>query len=275
MVEHALRLVVKRTRQEFIYPARHYASSTLAASTNVPAMGQRLRLKSTFVIPDNWTIEEKAVLRAFKKYGALVADNGNFFSISVTPDDRWPANAFDHLSTISITNFEVVQTTGPAEGPRSPNPPVAFAGNDQSSPFGAAVQLQGFVSFDLSNPPSTISWQFTSGPGPVTFGDATKTNTIATFGAPGSYSLMLNADDGVHAVARDAVVVTVTPSIVLTIAQNGTNATVTWTGGTAPFVLERTDELSLPRWSALITTNSQTVVLPVSDNAGFYRVRGQ
>ena len=86
---------------------------------------------------------------------------------------------------------------------------------------------------------------------------------------------MLNADDGVHAVARDAVVITVTQSIVLTIAQNGTNATVTWTGGTAPFVLETTDELSLPRWSALITTNSQTVVIPISDNAGFYRVRGQ
>ncbi|HXT40084.1 MAG TPA: hypothetical protein VN887_08675, partial [Candidatus Angelobacter sp.] len=275
MVEHALRLVVKRTRQEFIYPARHFASSTPAANTNVPAMGQRLRLKSTFVIPDNWTIEEKAVLRAFKKYGALVADNGNFFSISVTPDDRWPANVFDHLSTISITNFEVVQTTGPAEGPRSPNPPVAFAGNDQSAPYGTAVQLQGFVGFDLSNPPPAITWQFISGPGPVIFGDATKTNTIATFSVPGSYSLMLNADDGVHAVARDAVVITVTRSIVLTIAQNGTNATVTWLGGTAPFVLETTDELSSPRWSALITTNSQTVVIPVSDNAGFYRVRGQ
>src|SRR6476659_7685805 len=134
MVEHAVRLVVAKTRREYIYPARHYASSIPATSVNYPAMGQRFRLKAGFVIPENWTIEEKAVLRAFKKYGAIVADNGNFFSISVCPDDRWPANALDHLSTISITNFEVVETTGPAEGPRSPNPPVAFAGNDQSSP---------------------------------------------------------------------------------------------------------------------------------------------
>jgi hypothetical protein len=275
MVEHALRLVVKRTRQEFIYPARHYASSTPATSTNVPAMGQRLRLKSTFVIPDNWTIEEKAVLRAFKKYGALVADNGNFFSISVTPDDRWPANVFDHLSTISITNFEVVRTTGPTEGPRSPNPPVAFAGNDQSSPFGTAVQLQGFVSFDPSNPPPAVIWQCAAGPGPVTFGDAAKTNTTATFSAPGSYTLMLNADDGVHAVARDAVVITIVQSIVLTITQSGTNATVTWLGGTAPFVLEATEELSPPLWSTLITTNAQTAIIPVSGKTGFYRVRGQ
>ncbi len=83
MVEHALRLVVKKTRREYIYPARHYASSIPATSVNYPAMGQRLRLKSDFVIPSNWTIEEKAVLLALKKYGAIVADNGNFFSVSV------------------------------------------------------------------------------------------------------------------------------------------------------------------------------------------------
>src|SRR5947207_5969609 len=101
MVEHALRLVVKRTRKEYIYPATHYASSIPATSTNYPAMGQRVRLKASFVIPDSWTIEEKAVLRALKKYGALVADNGGFFSVSVCPDDRFAANAFDHLSTIA------------------------------------------------------------------------------------------------------------------------------------------------------------------------------
>jgi hypothetical protein len=121
MVEHAMRLVVKRSRREYIYPATHYASSTPASQTNVPAMGQRVRLKSSFAIPASWTTQEKAVLLAFKKYGAIVADNGNFFSISVTPDDRWPPGAFDHLSSISVTNFEVIQTTGPNEGPRAPS----------------------------------------------------------------------------------------------------------------------------------------------------------
>src|SRR3954453_1066046 len=46
MVEHALRLVVKRTRKEYIYPATHFASSLPATSANYPAMGQRLRLKT-------------------------------------------------------------------------------------------------------------------------------------------------------------------------------------------------------------------------------------
>lgn len=81
-----------KTRREYIYPALHYASTIPATSTNYSAMGQRLRLKASFVIPSNWTIEEKAILLGLKKYGAIVADNsGRFFSISVSPDNRWPA----------------------------------------------------------------------------------------------------------------------------------------------------------------------------------------
>src|SRR4029453_14101131 len=100
MVEHAVRLVVKHTRRQYIYPATHYASVPTTTDPNVPAMGQRLRLKDNFNIPENWSKNEKTIPRGLKKYGAIVADNGNFFSISVTPDNRWPANAFSHLSSI-------------------------------------------------------------------------------------------------------------------------------------------------------------------------------
>src|SRR3954471_12631864 len=140
-VEHALRIVVAKSRREYIYPATHFASSIPAISTSYPAMGQRVRLKATFTIPDNWTIEEKAVLRALKKYGAIVADNGGFFSVSVCPDDRFAANAFDHLSTIDISNFEVIQTTGPAQGPRSSGAPSVSAGVDQSLQFDATTSV--------------------------------------------------------------------------------------------------------------------------------------
>jgi hypothetical protein len=119
MVEHAVRLVVKHTRREFIYPATHYASSPSTSDPNVPAMGQRLRLSANFVIPASWAKEERAVASGLQKYGAIVADNGGFFSISVAPDPRFPANAFTHLNSLSLTNFEVIQTTGPSEGPRA------------------------------------------------------------------------------------------------------------------------------------------------------------
>src|ERR1035441_4099519 len=125
MVEHACRLVVAKTLyKHYIYPATHYAAPTNNTSTHLPAMGQRLRLKMGFVIPTNWTTEAKAVSLGLKKYGAMVADNGSVFSISVTPDNRWPANCFDNLTSISITNFEVIQTTATNEGARSAGDPV-------------------------------------------------------------------------------------------------------------------------------------------------------
>jgi hypothetical protein len=209
MVEHALRLVVKRTRKEYIYPATHYASSIPASSANYPAMGQRLRLKAGFVIPSNWTIEEKAVLLALKKYGAIVADNGNFFSVSVAPDNRFSSSAFSHLSTIDISNFEVIQTTGSTEGPRSPGAPTVDAGADQFLEWPVNnISLGG--SFNDPSGHAAVSWKLYSGPPGVSFANANQASTTATISGPGTYTFMLSADDSTHAIAYDAVVVRVT-----------------------------------------------------------------
>jgi hypothetical protein len=207
-----------------------------------------------------------------KKYGALVADNGSVFSISVTPDDRWPANCFNNLATIAITNFEVVQTTGTNEGPRSAGAPVANAGADQTVMFGQSAQLVGVVNF--LNPPPIIQWKNYSGPGTVTFGNAALTNTTATFSAPGTYTLELSADDGIHAVAYDAVIINVTNVINMSIARIGTNVNVSWVGGVAPYVVQRTGALPAT-WSDLLTTSHTSTNLPITNTAGFFRVKGQ
>jgi hypothetical protein len=273
MVEHACRLVVKRTRKEYIYPANHYASTTPATQTNVPAMGQRLRLKSSFVIPTGWATEEKAILLALKKYGALVADNGSFFSISVTPDDRWPASAFSHLSSVGITNFEVIQTTGPTEGPRSAGGPQASAGADDSVRAGVALPLHGCVSYHGTAP--VVQWTLYSGPGSVSFADTHQTNTTATFSVPGVYTLMLSADDAVHAVAYDAVVISVSQAIRVTCNRVGTNLNLSWSGGSAPYVVERRAYVAATTWDPLLTNDSQGALLPLSGGLGFLRVRSQ
>ncbi|MFZ0827998.1 MAG: hypothetical protein WAO02_11300 [Verrucomicrobiia bacterium] len=274
MVEHACRIVVKKSRYNtYIYPATHYAAPSGNTSTNLPAMGQRLRLKSGFVIPANWTKEEKAVLLGLKKYGAMVADNGSFFSISVTPDNRWPSGCFNHLTSISATNFEVIQTTGTNGGPRSPGAPVANAGPDQTVIFGQQASLPGFVSF--SNTPPLIQWKLYSGPGTVTFGNAVQTNTPATFSAPGVYTLELSADDGIHAVAYDAVLVTVSNPMNLSAAPAGTNLNLSWTGGTPPFVVQRTDTVPAGPWNDLLTTGLQNASVPMTKVAGYFRIKGQ
>lgn len=274
VVEHALRIVVKRTRyNNYIYPATHYASYATNTSVNLPAMGQRLRLKSSFVIPSNWTKQEKAILTALKKYGAFVADNGNFFSISVTPDDRWPAGCFDRLSTVGITNFEAIVTTGPNEGPRSPGAPVANAGADLNAFVGTPVALQGFVNY-TSAAPITVQWKRYSGPTNLSFGNAGQTNTAVTFTAPGTYTLMLSASNGVHATAYDAVVVSVSPSLVVGITTSGGNVNLTWAGAAPPFVVERATNFPASNWGSVLTTAVQQASFPINSGAAYFRVRG-
>jgi len=212
MVEHALRLVVKRTRVGPIYPAIHQASVGNTTDPDIPAMGQRLRLAAGYAIPANFTTQEKAVLLALKKYGAIVADNGGFFSVSVTPDDRY-GSTLDHvLNSVPISGFEVVQSTGAAEGPRAPGAPIVNADADQWVPAGSIAHLQGSVTGAGS---LTAGWKLCSGPAPVTFGDATQAVTTATFAIPGNYTLMLSAADSTHAVAYDAVIfqVTLNPTV--------------------------------------------------------------
>jgi hypothetical protein len=274
MVEHACRIVVKRSRYNtYIYPATHYAAPSGNTSTNLPQMGQRLRLKAGFVIPAGWTKEETAVLMALKKYGAMVADNGNYFSISVTPDDRWPSGCFNDLTSLSATNFEVIQTTGTNGGPRSPGAPAANAGPDQTVMFGQQALLPGCVSF--SNTAPVISWRQYSGPGTVTFGNPTQTNTTAAFSAPGVYTLELSADDGIHAVAYDAAVITVSNVINLSFTRSGTNINLIWVGGTPPFVLQRADTLPAGPWSDILTTSSSNASVPMTNSAGYFRIMGQ
>src|SRR5437763_1235504 len=207
-----MRLAVAKTRREYIYPAVHYASTIPATSTNYPAMGQRLRLKASFVIPSNWTIEEKAILLGLKKYGAIVADNsGGFFSISVSPDNRWPANCFNHLAAVSIDNFEVIQTTGPMEGPRSSNPPTVDAGADQVIGIDEIATLSATIT--APNGGATTSWRLYSGPASVQLTNPNNATATASFTTQGIYTFIVSVSDNVHAVAYDAVVVKVMPHV--------------------------------------------------------------
>ncbi len=271
MVEHALRLVVAVTRHEYIYPATHRAGAVPASTTNAPAMGQRLRLKSSFSIPTNWTVFETAVARALKKYGAIVADNGNFFSVSVAPDLRFPANAFSNFQQMSLTNFEVIQSTVTTNGPRSPGAPTVNAGEDQAIALGNSASLSAVVTYTNALP-LAYAWQLYSGPTNVTLSGTNQTNTVVSFSAPGTYTFLFSAENGLHTPAYDAVVVTVIPAIRMNIARSGSSVSLNWSGGTVPFRIERATSLTQTNWSNVLTTNGTNVTLPLNTNISIYRM---
>ena len=107
-IDHALRFTVSRTRNAYVYPARHQASDLTGA--NLPAMGQRLRLKAGYDI-SHFPKQARAVLRALKRYGMIVADNGSDWYISGAPSPGWNDDALHTLGQVKGSAFEVVNTS--------------------------------------------------------------------------------------------------------------------------------------------------------------------
>ena len=87
--------------------------------------------------------------------------------------------------------------------------PSAFAGADQTITLPAAATLNGSASDDgLPIPPSllTFTWSKISGPGTVTFTNASALCTTASFSAAGTYVLRLSATDGTLSASDDLAV---------------------------------------------------------------------
>jgi len=103
-VEHALRVTVRKTRRAYVYPATHFASRL--EDENLPRMGERLRLRKDFDV-SGFSPEVQTILKALKKYGMFVADNGIEWALSCAPDPRIPV-LHDELRKVKGSDFEVV-----------------------------------------------------------------------------------------------------------------------------------------------------------------------
>jgi hypothetical protein len=105
VIDHALRFTVQRTRRAYVFPARHFASSSNDAS--LPPMGLRVRLKASFDI-SGFPRQARIVLVALKRYGMFVADNGSSWYITGSPDPRWSNDQLHTLGSVKGSDFEVV-----------------------------------------------------------------------------------------------------------------------------------------------------------------------
>jgi hypothetical protein len=107
-IDHALRFTVRRSRRAWVYPARHFASPY--TSKSLPPMGLRLRLRATFPVAD-YPPQARVVLRALKRYGMIVADNGSSWYVSGAPDPGWDNDDLHTLHNVKGSDFRVVDTS--------------------------------------------------------------------------------------------------------------------------------------------------------------------
>jgi hypothetical protein len=105
-IAHALRFTAPQTQRAYLWPARHFASSLTGAQ--FPPMGLRMRLRASFDT-GGFSAPVQVILRALKKYGMILADNGSAWYLSGVPDSRWNDDLLvGELARVKGSDFEAV-----------------------------------------------------------------------------------------------------------------------------------------------------------------------
>jgi hypothetical protein len=114
-IRHAFRVTVHATNG-YVWPASHRAGSTSGA----PPMGARLRMKASKDI-SAFPAPVQRILRAMKRCGLIVADNGSDMYITGTMDPRWDNGVLNPaFHSLTADDFEVVQLGFRGELPSAP-----------------------------------------------------------------------------------------------------------------------------------------------------------
>jgi hypothetical protein len=117
-IDHAIRFTSNTSANAYVWPARHKAPYHTQAGS--PPMGKRFRLKASFVIDNRFSPEVQVILRALKKYGMILADNGSSWYLSGAPDARWSNDDLHALDTyVSGSDFEAVDVSSLMVNPNS------------------------------------------------------------------------------------------------------------------------------------------------------------
>jgi hypothetical protein len=110
-IAHAIRVTFDSTRDAWVHPASHCAGDT--SSPSAPAMGTRLRLKSSYAL-GGFSGPARTIAEALKRYGVIVADNGSNWFFSGSSDRRWDDENLNQLKRIPGSAFQVVRSAARA-----------------------------------------------------------------------------------------------------------------------------------------------------------------
>ena len=107
-IDHAIRFTTDITSTHHLWPARHDAGST--RSWKYPPMGARFRLRASYR-PVGFGTQARAVVRAMKTYGLVLADNGSPWFFQGEQNGHWPNRLIEQLKRIPASKFVAVDTS--------------------------------------------------------------------------------------------------------------------------------------------------------------------
>lgn len=108
VIDHAIRFTVGCTTRRYVWPARHQAGES---DRRCPPMGARFRLKRGFDI-SGFGPNAQVVLRAMRRYGMIVADNGSDWYFQGSIDEGWTNGLLDQLKQVPAGAFVAVDARG-------------------------------------------------------------------------------------------------------------------------------------------------------------------
>ncbi len=202
-IRHAIRFTVPETQRAYLWPARHFASSLTGAQ--YPPMGARFRLKASVDI-SGFSPTNQVILRALKKYGMLLADNGSSWYISGAPDDHWNNDDLHTLRNLQGSDFEAVDESSFVVDPNSGETVPNHALNAASFAEGTVAAGEIFTIFSTNIGPPTPAFAVVSANGliskklagvtaffdgtaaPLLYVSSTQMNAIVPFAVDGQSS---------------------------------------------------------------------------------------
>ena len=215
-IRHALRFTVPQTRRAFVWPARHYASSL--TGSQYPPMGVRFRLRANFDI-SGYSATNQIILRALKKYGMMIADNGSAWFLSGAPDSRWNDSDLHNLGAVHGSDFEVVDVSGLMISSDSGQARQATGTTVIVTPSTASVQINNTQQFQANQ---AVTWSVNgAGNGSI--------NSSGLYTAPSSVpsaAVTITATSTTTPTVSGTATVTVTPAAPVTVTVSPTSATV-------------------------------------------------
>ena len=211
-IRHAIRFTVPQTQRAFVWPARHYASSL--TGTQYPPMGARFRLRAGFDI-SGFSAANQVILRALKKYGMILADNGSAWYLSGAPDSRWNNDDLHNLGLLHGSDFEAVDVSGLMISPNSGQAAQSTTVSVTVSPSAATVQTNATRQFAATVTNATtqaVNWSVNGAPGGNSAVGLVSTTGLYTAPAvpPGGGTVMVQAASTVSPSATGSATVTVT-----------------------------------------------------------------
>ena len=108
LIDHAIRFTVDCTRRAYLWPARHQAGTD---DDRCPPMGARFRLRNGFSLT-GFSADARVILRAMKRYGMIVSDNGSDWYFQGTRDPGWGNDLLDELKSVPASAFDAVDESG-------------------------------------------------------------------------------------------------------------------------------------------------------------------